>query len=62
MCTRIIKRKNSIFPLSFRNKNFNLEPYFLVVDYFVDVSNLDSLMNNYGAIYPTSLPDKNCLQ
>lgn len=60
--TRIIDRKNSTVLLSFRNKNLNLEQYFLIVDYFVVVSNLDSLtvLKNcqHGAIQPTSLPEK----
>lgn len=60
--TRIINRKNSTVLLSFRNKNLNLEQYFLIVDYFVVVSYLDSLtvLKNchHGAIQPTSLPEK----
>lgn len=51
---RIINRKNSTVLLSLRNKDLDLEQYFLLVDYFVVLSNLDSLTvlknGHYGAI------------
>lgn len=58
MRIRVIKWKNSIVLLSFRNKNLSLEPYFLIMDYSADVSNPDSLtvLHDCVIMEPFTLP------